>query len=150
MESIETLALLREYLDKGFLLHGSKNSTEMLEPRQSSDSNEARVSGKQFAIYAADNVEVPIFMALRDKRDPGKRSMHSGYSGYGGTFHMYGENIDLTPGYVYVLPRDTFETESDGNGDEELISRVPIKPVAIVPIEPDIVHLLGTISLDLK
>jgi hypothetical protein len=153
-ESIETLKLLREFVDKGYVLHGSKRTSEMLEPRQADDTNKERVIGRQNAIYATDKIEVPLFMALKDFKDPENRSMRSGYSGTAGadgiTWHMYGENTALTPGYVYVLPKDTFDLMSDSNGDEELISREPVMPVAVFKIEPDILNLFPNITLDLK
>jgi hypothetical protein len=149
-ESIKALEALREYVAQGYVLHGSKSMNQMLEPRQARDTNRDRVSGQSFAIYATDHVEIPLFMALKDRKDPNVRSMRSGYNGTGGKFHLYGENTTLTPGFVYVLPRDTFEVESDGNGDEELISRVPVTPVAIIRVEPDILNLFDNITLDLQ
>lgn len=148
MSDKETLALLRQYLSEGYVLHGSKVKNELLEPRQASDTRSERVSGKQVAVYASEFVEVPLFMALHEKRNK-SLPMRSGYSGHDGIFKMYGENCTLGPGYVYVLPRDAFEVESDGKGDEELISRAPVTPVAVIEVRPSILDLLDTVTLEL-
>lgn len=149
-ESIETLAQLKEFVAQGYVLHGSKKASDTLEPKQATDTNKERIIGTQVAVYATHHVEIPLFMALKDMKDASLRSMRSGYSGTGGVWRMYGENTTLTPGYVYVLPSDTFEKIVDEKGDEELISRVPVMPVAVFKVEPDILSLFPNITLDLK
>lgn len=149
-ESIETLNQLKDFLAQGYLLHGSKQPIDTLEPRQAEDTNKERHIGRQHAVYATRHVEIPIFMALKDRKDDSIRSWRSGYSGTGGSWYMHGENTTLTPGYVYVLPPDTFERLEDERGGEELVSRVPVTPIAVFKVEPNILKLFPNITLDLK
>ena len=150
-ESIETLRQLREFLAEGYVFHGSKKKSSILEPRQANDTDESRIIGRQNAIYATDkHLEIPLFMAMKDRKDPSNISIKSGYHGYGDQFYMYGENATLTPGYVYVLPRDTFEVISDEEGNDELISREPVMPYAVFKVRPDIFKLFPNVTLDLK
>jgi hypothetical protein len=148
-ESIETLNSLRDYIKQGYLLHGSKSNTIELEPRQARDTDAERITGNQVGVYAIDSVEEPIFMALRDKANP-LRPSRSFYSGIDGKYEMGGENVILTPGYIHVLPRDTFETVRDEKGNEELVSRVPVRAVAVVEVQPDIIKLLPNVTLNLS
>jgi hypothetical protein len=148
-ESIETLSTLKNYIDQGYLLHGSKSNAAELEPRQASDNDAERITGHQLGVYGIDSVEAPIFMALRDKANTFKGS-RSFYHGTDGKYEMGGENVTLTPGYIHVIPRDTFELVSDEKGDEELVSRVPVRAVAVVEIQPDIIQLLPNVTLNLS
>ncbi len=151
LESIETKRQLENFLAEGYVLHGSKKQSVILEPRPAKDMDETRVIGNQDAIYATDaDLEIPLFMAMKDFKDPANRSMNSGNSGQNGVFRMYGDNTKLTPGYVYVLPKDSFEVITDVEGNEELISRVPVMPHAVFRVEPDIFNLFPNVTFDFK
>lgn len=152
IESQETLRILREYVSHGYLLHGSKSRLDFVDPRQARDSNSERVTGKQNAVYATNHVEIALARALLEAKDSQTRSWRSGYSSSDGgkTFAIRGENAKVGYGFVHVLPADTFETETDGKGDDEVLSRVPVVPVAVLEVQPDILELFDTITLELK
>lgn len=150
-ESIETLAVLRDFLAKGYLFHGSKSNADLLEPRQARDVDAGRVLGNQFGVYAADGIEIPVFMALKQIADPFIGRSSSGYHGNNDIYTMHGKNTILTPGFVHVLPRDAFTQEQDEHGDYEFIARNPVRAVAVITVKPDIMRLLPNItSLDLS
>lgn len=136
---------LRDYLKKGFLLHGSNSDSvvKVLEPRQASDINE-RVTGSQFAIYAEkDDIRIPIVMALLSKKDTTKDGWKSFYHSDGETFKTGGSNATFTSGLIYVLPGDTFERISDsGDDDFEYISRKPVVPFDVIKVDSTIIDLL--------
>lgn len=146
----ETIEKLKSYLEQGYVLHGGKNRADTLEPRQAEDDDPERKAGKAVAIYAeAHDLRIPIFMALFDQKDP-SRGWQSSYSAQGdGPMQISGENYTFTPGYIYVLPRDTFEVEGD-EIDSELISRQPVTPIDVIEIDPSILKDLEGITIDLK
>jgi hypothetical protein len=145
----ETLKQLRQYLNEGMLLHGSKVRTEVIEPRQSSDNNPDRIIGKSFAIYAeTEDVRIPILMALFDKKDKDLADCRTSYSSHGPNEPMLvsGENFTFSPGYVYVLPPEKFTTE-ETETEREYIATEPIKPIAVLEINPLILSLFDNIKI---
>ncbi len=148
----EKLTRLKSYLAEGYLLHGSKNRIEVLEPRQATDDNPERKTGKAHAIYAEDgDLRIPIVRALFAEKDPVPRSWRAGYSTHGPDTPIIvtGENCTFTPGFVHVLPPDTFEVEGD-EGDNERISRVPVASIDIIEVDPSILDELPGIKIDFK
>lgn len=149
-ENLRKVEHLREYLARGYLLHGGKSRVDLLEPRQSTDSDPDRVAGKAHAIYAeAHDVRIPIIMALFDRKDHSVHSWSSGYSAHGpdSTMTLSGKNYAFTRGFVHVLPADTFETEGDEH-DNELISRTPVEPIAIIEVDASILDILDNIEYE--
>lgn len=147
----EKLDRLRDYLAQGYLLHGTKKRLAVLEPRQSSDDDPKRITGKAFAIYAEkEDVRIPILMALFDKADKSAGGWRSSYSQRGdGPLVVSGENCRFTAGYVYVLPPDTFEQEGTEN-DREYISRSAIRPVAVIEVTPEILKQFPEITYEMQ
>lgn len=145
----DSVAKLRDYLEQGYLLHGSKEKLDIIEPRKAADTNPDRTTGQALAIYAeASDIRVPILMALFAEKDPSKKSWRSSYSAQGnGTMKVGGENYMFTPGYVYVLPSETFVTEGDEH-DREFISRVNVVPKNVVPVDPSILSELDGIEFE--
>lgn len=145
-ENREKLEKLTNYLRQGFLLHGSKSieKLDQIDPRQASDTDKERVAGNQFAVYAEkDDVRVPIVMALLSKKDESKGGWHSFYHGDENGFRTGGTNAEFTPGLVYVLPPDSFETILDEKrSGKEHISRKPVVPVDAVEVDQSILDLL--------
>lgn len=143
----------RNYLKQGYLLHGSKSDALTLEPRQAHDSNPERVAGKAKAIYAEPaDMRIPIFMALRAPKDPlAEGGFSSGYSAYGPNLpmHVRGSNLTFTPGFIHVLPEETFEIEQHGE-DREYLSQVPVTAVEVIRVEPSLLGEFGDIEIDLK
>jgi hypothetical protein len=144
---------LNNYLNDGFVLHGSKLKIDTLEPRQANDINPDRSHvGKQFAVYAEDkDVRIPIVMALFDFVDKNK-STNYGYSrGPDGIMHVKGENIYFTNGWVNVLPKHTFKIlEDKEKGDRELVSFESVKSVDILEVDISILEYLKDIKYDIK
>ncbi len=143
-ENAEKLERLEAYLAQGFLLHGSKRRLETVEPRQATDTDPDRKSGKANAVYAeAHDVRIPILMALFDKLDPELPGWRSGYHAYGeGPIEVEGENYTFTKGFVHVLPRGSFEAEGDET-DREYLSRVPVTPVDVIEVDASMIDHLG-------
>ena len=146
-----TIDQLRKFLEQGYLLHGTKEKLAVVEPRQASDNDPERKTGKAFAIYAeAHDIRVPILMALFDEKDKSKRSWSSSYSAEGnGPMKVTGENCILTPGYVYVLPKESFVREG-GDNDYEYVSYTPVTPVTAIEVEPSLLDEFTDIEIALK
>ncbi len=151
-ESVKTLEQLNEFLAQGYVLHGSKRKSEVLKPMPANETNKKRTIGNLDAVYATDeSVEIALFRAMTGIRNHSSGiNTKSGYSGTNGRFVMRGEsNIELSKGYVYVLPKDTFEVVKDETG-EELVSFVPVMPHAVFQVEPDIFNLFPNVTFDFK
>lgn len=146
----EIIKTLKKYLSEGMLLHGSKVLVDQLEPRQASDDDEHRPAGKSFAIYAeANDIRIPILMALFDKADTSQADWRTSYSGHGPDEPILvgGRNYTFTPGYIYVLPSNQFKIEGDDN-DREYIATEPVKPVQVIPINPSILSSFDNIEIN--
>lgn len=145
IEALQVLNVLKSYVENGHLLHGSKKQLEVIEPRRAQDMDPNRLTGNQFGVYAANDVRAPILTALFDKKDPQKDS----WTSYSGTDNLSvsGENFTFTPGYVHVLPRDSFEEVKDDTGDVELISKQPVKPVNVLYVKPAVLKVLPGVTI---
>lgn len=142
------LCELKRYAGEGYLFHGGKTRVDVLEPRQAHDVDPDRKTGKACAVYATDDIHIPIVMALFAKADSVLPDWHSSYTTEAdGTLVVSGENCTFTKGYVHVLSPDTFESEGDER-DRETLSFVPVTPIAVVEVEPEILNLLDGISID--
>jgi hypothetical protein len=149
----EIISRLTSYLNQGYVLHGSKSSSPILEPRQAHDVNPDRVLGKAYALYAeGTDIRIPIFMALKaPKIADAYGGYTSGYSGHGPDqpLRISGKNLAFTTGFVHVLPRDSFEIEEHGD-DTELMSRVPVEAIEIIRVEPSILEELPYVEIDIE
>lgn len=147
-ENAEKLEQLRSYLAQGYLLHGSKQKLEVIKPRQSTDDDPERISGKSLAVYAADSIATPILKALFAKKDLEKEGWRSAYTGDKDHLVVTGENCTLTPGYVHVLPRDSFKEEHESSAD--LISYSPVTPIDVIEVDPSILDELTGLEIRLE
>jgi hypothetical protein len=145
-ENIRKIEKLRGYLEQGYFLHGSKNKVEILEPRKANEVNPDRVIGRINGVYASDDLEIPIAMALFATKQKGM-DRTNGYSRRdNGPLILKGTNTTLTPGYVYVLPSKTFKIfhqEIDGDSDLEFVSEEPVIPIDTIEVDPTILEDLG-------
>lgn len=146
---------LRSAVSEGYILHGSKTpDLTILEPRQAKD-----VSGNFFknqnGVYGTRVLEVAVAVALLDKKDR-KAEGKSGWNLYGEknleTVHgeIFGDdNVVLTPGYIYVLPGDTFQKflVDESTGDHELISFTSVVPKSVERVTPEILEWFPRISV---
>jgi hypothetical protein len=145
-EAFETLKTLQSYLDQGYLLHGSKMRIDILKPRTARDDSDGRTIGKMTGVYADDDLRAPILMALFDRKDPNISDWRSSYQGNDENTFVSGENMTFTPGFVHVLPKDTFTYHEEGD-DGEFVSNQPVTPVEIVPVTPDILRILEGVTI---
>lgn len=140
--SQKVIGALEFFLERGFCLHGTKYEGPVLEPRQA-HCKSGRPEGCLNAVYATSLiVEVPLIMAM--ERGEGSFYYH----------HWTGKPVEaggsegktFMPGFVYVLPSDTFKwVESD------LVSFVPVRPVARIRVVPsDFRPCIERGTLDLK
>lgn len=145
LEDMQTaLQRLETYHSDGYLFHGSKEKISVLEPRQARDRDEKKIIGNQKAVYAIDSLRVPIVKALLDAKDQSLNDWSSGYSDDGSNIEVSGRNFTFTPGYVHVLPRNSFIEIEDERGHTEIVSYEPVVPKDIVRVTPDMLnHLKG-------
>lgn len=146
-ESIETYKKLGAYLEQGYLLHGTKNQHEIIEPRQARDDNDKRTAGNLLGVYATKNLNIAVLMALFEKKDLSKNGWRSGYSGDENRLLVSGENYTFTTGYVHVLPQESFKMITDEHGSNELVSSETVVPTDVVTINPNILSLLKGVSI---
>lgn len=131
---MSTLKILRRYVAEGFLLHGSRKKFDVVEPRKAND--DGHYVCNQFGVYATDDVRIPLVMALIHPTDPNDVSL-SYHSQGDGPLQVNGRNICLRPGYIYVLPPNTFEKVC-ADGNTEIISPTPVIPITVVKVDPGI------------
>jgi len=140
----QVLAVLRRYLEQGYCLHGSQSRFEIVEPRPARCTS-LRSDKCQNAVYASkDCVRIPCVMALIARADLLKPSK-SGYCVEDTRLIVTGENVKFKPGFVYVLPNDSFEEVGD-----EYISRRPVRSAAVLEVEPDILKLLPDLEININ
>jgi hypothetical protein len=148
-EARETFVKLKEYLSQGYLLHGSKNKIEVIEPRQAHDDNRESKVTNLHGVYAADDIRVPVFMALFDKKDPTKKGWTSYYHATNREeITVGGKNVTFTPGYIHVLPNETFQKMEDEHG-QETVSFEPVTPIDVIRITPEILELLTGVTYEM-
>lgn len=132
-----TLVLLGDMIAEGFYLHGSRKKIDVLKPRTARclSGNEESC---QTAVYAARCIEISCIMAML-KPDGSSLRYQASYTRQHpmDPLIVRGKHATFGPGYVYVLPHDTFERMGS-----ETISRVPVMPHLVVPVTPAIIPLL--------
>jgi len=124
---------LKKALRYGFLLHGSPHLFEMLEPRSAHD--DFTEGGNQTAVYTTDFLVGAVFKALIHRKGS---SCHTGWSwnevGGDKILRLFGENIELADGYVYVLDSTGFQPVPGTPYQDESFSLTPQYPITIVPV----------------
>jgi hypothetical protein len=117
------------------LLHGTGDPTiEQFEPRRQTDYDNEWTN----AVFATDDPIWPIFFAVVNR--PVARSLINACSRRYGESHYY-FSIGTDPkqadawrsGWIYVLPRETFDLHPSG---PEWLSPVAVAPSARFPVEP--------------
>lgn len=119
---------LKRALDLGYLLHGSPHLITRLEPRQAQD--DAKTGGNQCGVYATTH---PVFATWRGILHKGE-SCRTGWSwNDNGAKILFAEGqVELGDGYVYILPRDSFQiVEGDST---EYVSYDPVTPIQVVKV----------------
>jgi hypothetical protein len=139
---------LRECLEAGFLLHGSKQKLEILEPRRARDTDASNVVGTQTAVYAASSLRIPIIKALIDIRDKSILGQTYGYEDDGNRMIVGGANFTFTPGFVYVLRPDSFIEITDNQDRRDIVSFEPVLPRDRIYVTPTILKRLNVCIID--
>lgn len=127
---------------KDFLLHGSGEDFDTLEPQQANDAH--KESGNKKAVYAVTDTVFPIFYAIKD-RGKINGSVTSGRTEKDGTvtyeFGMPKSAIEQNPykdGVIYILNKSDFTPEyDDGEPSNEWTSAHPVKPWAKLKVTPE-------------
>lgn len=126
---MKTVKKLERALKQGYLLHGSPHFiSECLKPRLSSD--EDKESGNQNAVFATSNVAIAVWKAVAHKAGPGSMVGWS-WDDFGKKV-LFAENIELGDGYVYILPRNSFQAALDDAADH--FSYDPVTPIQVVKV----------------
>ncbi len=131
--------------NKNLLLHGSNYDVGELEPRQANC--KSKKFGNLNAVYATADAILPIFHAIRDKEKFHGRSTTSKRKVNDGTikiFYDFKVEVEMlkskpwSVGVIYILDKNAFEqgTSDEGVPIDEWVSRLPIKPIAKLRIDP--------------
>ena len=119
--------ILIQAVQQGYLLHGSPNLLNCLEPRQAQD--DETEDGNLVAVYATKNLTVAVFKGLiHGKGD----SYRTGWTWSDSEKRLYGENIRLAKGYVYILDPVGFQPNAED--PDEFFSLTPIIPLQRVEV----------------
>lgn len=128
--------LCHEFVRRGFLLHGTgRLITYSLEPRQARDES-GHPDNVKNAVYASDDPRVPLFMSLvsglpgRSRYSITTEILEDKREIESAVFETSHEISADKIGYIYVLPKETFEPAGHG----QFTSDVPVVPQYIVPI----------------
>ncbi len=145
----QALGHIKNMVDKGFLLQGSQQEKlEEVVPHQAVDQDGHTVTNMN-AVYATDDFRIGIIKALMAPKKP-LVPWSGGYSTDNPeTMSITGKNMKFKEGYVYILPPDNFQNLEE-DGSKEIISNIPVKPVAKVKVTPNILKLISGINYNLK
>lgn len=129
--------ILTTAIQQGYLLHGSQHLVEVLEPRKARD--EAKSSGNQNAVFATNNVAIAIWKAVAHKLS--SDSMVGWSWNDSGEKILYSEGgVSLGNGYVYILPKESFQAAPDDAAD--YFTHTPVRPVQVVMVTPEELYTL--------
>ena len=125
--------LQRALEDYEYFLHGSpKRIWGALEPRKAYD--EAKEGGNKVGVYATSNPVIAMWKAVAHPDRKNRRWMVGwSWDDYGEKV-LYGKNIKLKKGYVYILPAEFFIPVMDDASDH--VSPMPVAPVKKVKVSP--------------
>jgi len=127
---MQAIKKLERALEQGYLLHGSPYIIGELEPRQAHD--EETTDGNQVAVYATKNLPVAVFKGLIHGKG---NSYRTGWTWSDSKKVLFGENIELEKGYVYILDPATFQQSAEDA--DESFSLTPVVPFEKVQVVPD-------------
>lgn len=145
--------LFLKYLaeEKDFLLHGSGEELNTLEPQQANDAH--KESGNKKAVYAVTDAALSIFYAIKD-RSKIKGNVISGRTHSNGEvsyhFVMPKDSLEKHPykeGVVYILNKADFNPEYDeGIHSNEWTSFESITPWAKLKVGPEDFQYLNEVQ----
>jgi len=137
---------LEEYIDKGYVLHGSPAKITKFYPKPTADV--AKKFGNDTAVFATRAVPSALFSAIVDRQvlpEGTDRRVKMFYkreindktgeelviTDYGVSKALHKAGALKRKGWVYVLPSETFIHDTKSN---ESKSHVPIKPLLALPV----------------
>ena len=141
MNTKEVWRYLQRLSHEEFVLHGSPCLTEILEPRQAhclDPDGKVDEEKSQLGVYASLWVRDAVVCAVVRNHTGWKVSSDLN------TLTVFGDNVTLESGYLYVLPQKCFTRLSNVFW---FISKEPVKPLRFLPIGPDILKYLDDIVL---
>lgn len=129
----------------GKMFHGSPDKIDILKPHQATCLCSA--AGNQYGVYATRNHLVAVAAALIRPTGPW---WQSNWSGDNHELRVWGTNIELGPGFVYLLPPVSFEQLREDNGElsSQYLAREEVLPVGVVCVSPRLLPALN-IKVDL-
>lgn len=137
----------QNFIDAGYVLHGSPSKIELLEPRPAEDASKG--FGTDTAVFAVRSPASAIFSAIIDRRvlpedaDRRVKMYHvREIDDYGNekveTYYAISKALKdakaIRGGWVYVLPNDTFINDP---GSSECKSYQAVRPIVAVPVKPE-------------
>jgi hypothetical protein len=129
---------LHHLVAHGYVLHGSNESAiDEFRTRQTFNAHDVPID----AVFASDDAIWPLYFAVVNR--PVAKSYINWCEHPGNATSRYlfsigsdpGDVASWTTGTMYVLPRETFEPTPGGS--RELVSLVPVRPRALLRVEPD-------------
>ena len=145
----EKLRTLHEAVGQGKILHGSPYKIEgRIEPRKGTDISGATHKTLE-GVYGTSDVKTALAAALLQKGNDSTTF----WEGKGDELHFSGKgDVSLGPGYVYILPNESFRAHSgylEGQEDVEIVSSEPVEPEAVVAVDPSIIDAVDGFDTDL-
>lgn len=145
-DMVEALSHIKNFLNKGYLLHGSQKNLEKIIPKQAVDTDKYEATNMN-AVYATDDFRIAIIKALMTGQ---KRNWTGGYSTENKeTMLVHGKNITFKDGYIYVLDPKNFKKIEGADGSTEIISEDEVSPMVKIEITPEILKLIPGIEYNL-
>ena len=127
------IKLQKALADHEYLLHGSPERIKgALKPKKSYD--EAKEGGNKTGVYSTSNAVIAIWKGVAHKKDKKRRWMVGWSWNDNGEKVLYGKNIKLKNGYVYILPSEDFRPITGDASDH--VSLIPISPTATIKVSP--------------
>ena len=126
---MDSISKLRKALKQGYLLHGSPHILSELEPQQAHD--DETEEGNQVAVYATKNLPIAVFKGLLHGKG---NSYRTGWTWSDSEKRLFGKNVELANGYVYILDPATFQPSAeDADESFSLVRVVPLEKVEVIP-----------------
>jgi hypothetical protein len=145
----QRLDFLRWLAQRGTVVFHGSPSGNLAELHTERETRDATPWGDQQAVYATTDPVWAIYFACNVRGAPGFRSTRNGSMGRAGSSlypreyffsHNRGSQPAWADGWLYLLPPDPFEPEPLLAGvidTAQLVSRVPVRPLARVAVSPE-------------
>jgi hypothetical protein len=129
---------LHHLVRHGFVLHGSNEpAIDEFRTRQTFNAHDVPID----AVFASDDAIWPLYFAVVNRPVAQSYINWCEHPGNGTSRYLFSigsdpnDDASWTTGTIYVLPRETFEPTPGGS--RELVSLVPVRPRALLTVEPE-------------